>query len=784
MGEVYRARDARLKRDVAIKVLAASLSNDPDRLRRFEQEAEAAGGLNHPNILAIYDVGTHEGSPFIVSELLEGETLRCRLDGGPLPLRTTLDFAMQIVQGLTAAHDKGIVHRDLKPENLFVTADSRVKILDFGLAKLTHPMTGMSDDESNAVTVANVTRPGVLLGTVGYMSPEQVHGAPADHRSDVFSLGTILYEMVAGRRAFAGRSPAETLSAILRDEPPELVGTSAHAPPALDRVIGRCLEKRPEDRFQSVRDLGFALADVAREFGVSQPSRARAHRSRTMAWVAGAALTTAALLGLILNRGYLLPRMPAGDAGSRISSLVVLPLANLSNDPEQEYFSDGMTEALIADLAQVGGLRVISRTSAMTYKSAHKQLPQIARELNVDAVVEGSIVRSGDRVRITAQLIDAKTDRHLWANTYERNLRDVLSLQSEVARAVAQEIKITLTPQEEARLAGARPVNPDAHEAYLRGQYFLGKGTQQTISKAIDYFNQAIEKDAADARPYVGLANAYTALRSNYLPPHDVMPKAKAAATKALQLDPTLAEAHVSMGGVLMFYEYDWPGAEKELKRAIDLSPNLAIAHDYHATYLAAIGRHDEAREEIRQAQELDPLSLMILGDAGWIYYLGRQYDRTIEVSRKAIDLEPNFWYPYTNLGLGYEKVGRFAEAVAALQKARQLDSNSSIYEMLAGAYAAWGKKDEATRVLAELTERANQHYVCPYEVATIYAGLNDKESTLQWLEKGYQERADCMPWVRSDAKLDGLRGDPRFDDLVRRLGFPALAIRPNTSGR
>ena len=433
-----------------------------------------------------------------------------------------------------------------------------------------------------------------------------------------------------------------------------------------------------------------------------------------------------------------------------------------------------MTEALIADLARIGGLRVISRTSTMTYKGSKKglTLPQIAAQLNVDVVVEGTVLRSGDRVRITAQLIDAKSDRHLWANSYERSVSDVLSLQSEVARAVAQEIKVTLTPREEARLAASRPVNPAANEAYLRGRYFLAKGTEESIGEAITRFKQATAADPSDARPYTGLADAYTALRSTYAPPGVVMPKATEAARTALRLDPGLAQAHVSMGGVLMFYNYDWAAAEQELKQAIDLSPNLAEAHDYYGQYLAAVGRHAEARGEMDRALQLDPLSLIILNDAGWVAYLGRQYDRTIEINRKVIDLDPNFWPAYRDLGLGYEKVGRFADAIASLQKARQLDSNPSVLEMLGGAYAAAGRKDDAQRVLAEVTKQASEHYVCPYEVATIYAGLGDKASTLEWLKKGLQERADCMPWARSDPKLDTLRADPQFKEVMRAMGL------------
>ena len=666
MGEVYRARDARLGREIAIKVLPASFSQDPDRLRRFEQEARAAGLLNHPNITAVYDIGSYDGTPYVVQELLEGETLRSVLAGSRLSPRTATDFALQIADGLSAAHDKGIVHRDLKPENLFVTKEGRIKILDFGLAKLTHQEEGSS--ATNLPTATAGTEPGVVLGTLGYMSPEQVRGRPADRRSDIFSFGAILYEMLSGKRAFMGDSAADTMSAILKEDPPDLLAANQSISPGLEHIVHHCLEKNPDQRFQAARDLGFALAESA---GGSAVAARTARRSRTAppAIALGASLIAILAAALVLY----LPRLRGRRAGPggpvRVESLAVLPLENFSRDPEQEYFADGMTEALISDLAQIHSLRVISRTSVMQYKAAKRPLPEIARALNVDAVVEGSVLRSGERVRITAQLIEAKTDRHLWAKAYERDVRDVLSLQSEVARAIAREIEARLTPQEEARLASARPINAEAHEAYLKGRYSLNKQNEPAIRQAIRYFNEAIEKDPRGAPAYAGLADAYCALRSVYASPREVMPAAKAAALKAVELDPSSAEAHLSLGQVKFYYDFDWPGAESEFRRAIELNPNLADAHDLFATYLAAMQRHTEAIFEIRRARELDPLSLLVMADAGWVYYLGRQYDRAIEESRKAVELDPTFWIAQAFLGLAYEKTGRFAEAIAALER-------------------------------------------------------------------------------------------------------------------
>ena len=765
MGEVYHARDTRLKRDVAIKVLP---STDPDLVGRFAQEAEAAGRLSHPNILAVYDAGVDGDVPYLVSELLSGDTLRATLNRAALSIAEAITFAIQLARGLSAAHAKGIVHRDLKPDNLFVTSEHQIKILDFGLARLVTP-AGVSA-VSDAATQAALTHPGMILGTAGYMAPEQVQGREADHRADIFAFGAVLYEMLSGRRAFGRPTAVESMTAVLTAEPPDAAVSNPLVPAELARIVHQCLAKRADDRFQSARDLELALERVQRDAGSQS-----APPTRTIplaAWLTGAIVLIAVVLAVVqFRRPDAVGETPS--AAPAIRSLVVLPLDNFSADPEQEYFSDGMTDILIADLAKVGGLRVISRTSAMTYKAAKKPLTAIARELSVDAVVEGSVTRVGDRVRITAQLIDGLTERHLWSQTYERSVSDVLAMQSEVARAIAGEIRITLSPSERAVLATGRALVPDAHEAHLRGRFVLAKGTEDAINSAIGYFKKAARIDPTYAEPWAGLADAYTALRSVYAPPHAVMPLAKAAAAKALELDPNLAAAHVSMGGVLMFYDFDWVGAERELTQAIALSPNLAEAHDYYGQLLASRGRHDEAQEEGALARQLDPLSVSVLMNSGWMYYLGRQYDKTIEMDLEALELDPNYWPAMRDLGLAYEKVGRYPEAVATLLRARQLDANPSILEMLAGAYTAWGKPAEARKVLTELETRARDSYVCPYELATIHAGLGNKEAALAKLEEGLRERADCMPWASSDPKLDVLRDDPRFKDLMRRMGIP-----------
>jgi serine/threonine-protein kinase len=791
MGEVYLAEDDQLGRKVALKLLPARFSTEAERLRRFEQEMRAVSALNHPNIVAVYDTGDSAAGRFIVMELVTGRTLR-GLAREPFSPESLVLIGRQVATALTIAHAANIIHRDIKPENIMVREDGCVKVLDFGLARL----GTASGTRAPGEVWSTHTTPGMLLGTTQYMSPEQARGEMAGSASDIFSLGLVLYELGTGQHPFRADSHIGVLHNILSDTPVPPTRLNPGISRSLETLILGMLEKDPAHR-PSAGEVVAHLTEgsgawAGRKSGAVtavDPSAA-SHREQSRRaqggsevaarwlrrkawWLAATGLVTAATLALVFNPIDVRRIGQAPENHPRIESVAVLPLQNLSGDPDQEYFSDGMTEALIADLARMSGLRVISRTSVMTYKGARKPLPQIARELGVDAVIEGSVAQSGGRVRITAQLIDGKTDRHLWVQSYERDVRDVLSLQGDVARAIAQEIQITLTPTEQSRLATARPVNRDAHEAYLRGRYHVARGTDESVKQAIADFEQASRADPEYAPPYAGLSDAYSMLRySSHLAPRTVMPQAKAAAARAVQLDPTLAEGHLSMAFALMSYEFDWPGAERELRQAIELSPNLAEAHHVSAMFLGGLGRHDEARAAIERARQLDPLSLMILVDAGWIAYLARDYNRTIDFNRRAIELEPNFWMAHRDLGLGYEKVGRYAEAVASLQKARQLDTNSSILEMLGGAYAAWGKPEEARRVLAELDEQAGRHYVCPYEIATVYAGLGDKESTLRLLEKGYQERADCMAWTGSDPKLDGLRGDPRFQDLVRRMGI------------
>jgi serine/threonine-protein kinase len=778
MGEVYRARDTVLGREVAIKILPPIFSRDADRLRRFEQEARAAAALNHPNILSIHQLGVHDGAPYLVSELLEGETLRSRLEQGALPASTTVDYTFQLVGGLAAAHEKSIVHRDLKPENIFLTTHGLVKILDFGLAKLRRPEE-LGPPET-AMTQGSGTMPGIVMGTLGYMSPEQVRGQQVDHRSDIFALGAIFYEMLSGKRAFQGNTPADTLTAILIHDPPSLIGTSPNITAPLERIIRRCLEKEPNERFQSAKEVGFALkalsdvpASVRADSGKA-PAVRIPQQLTAQATLGLAGLAIVVVLGLLIaaNVGGLRDRL-WGGGGGRIQSLAVLPLANLSGDPAQDYFADGMTEAMITELAQISAMRVISRTSVMRFKGGKKSLPEIARELHVDCIVEGSVLRSGGKVRITAQLIQAVPERHLWAKSYDGDVRDVMAIQSQVARSVAGEIRVKLTPQEESHLQKARPVNPDAHDAYLRGRYYRRKGGLENVEKARQYFEQALDSDPLYAPAYAALADYYSVLPFyTNATPDEVFPKAKAAVARALELDDTLAEAHASLAYIHTYYDWDWAAAEQEFQRALQLNPNDAALRHRYSRYLSTVGRIDDALREIRQAQELDPLSQIAKANVGVIYYFARQYDAAMKPLNDLLKEDPKFDTGYWGLGLIYEQRGMPAEAVAQLEKAAVLSPDPNTMASLAHAYAISGQKEKALKILSQLETKAKKESISSYQFALIYVGLGDREKGLAALEKALQERSTLLTYSKMDPRFDPIRSDPRFTDIQRRIGL------------
>ncbi|MBI1825172.1 MAG: protein kinase [Planctomycetes bacterium] len=775
MGEVYRARDARLDRDVAIKVLPAHMANDPAALARFEREAKAVAALSHPNILAVYDVGHQDNTAYVVTELLEGETLRQTLLSGAIARRRTLEIAIAISDGLAAAHARGIVHRDLKPENIFLTSDGIVKILDFGLARV-ETIGSSAQDATHTPTVTLHTSPGTVLGTINYMSPEQIRAQRTDARSDVFSFGCVLFEMLTGEKAFQGETSADTMTAILRESPRSMRSTRRDVSPDLERVIERCLEKKPETRFQSSHDLAFTLRSILADSG-SRTFSAAPHRSRSGKLVAGFSAVLILVGGFFLVRHELLKSRH--EAIVTIGSLAVLPWENVSRDPEQEYFVDGMTEALISDLAKIGSLKVISRTSVMRYKATTKSLPEIARELNVDAVVEGSVLRVGDRVRISAELIRATTDEHLWSESYDRDLSDVLRLQSEVARTIAQEIKVALTPQEQARMGAARPVNPEAYQAYLKGRFHWNKRNPDGLQKAVEYFEQAIALAPDWPLGYAGLADAYLLMPwySN-MRPSEANPKARTAAARALEMDESLAEAHATMAVLATDYDRDWPTAQREFQRALALSPNYATAHQWYGLQLRFRGRHDEAIREATKAQELDPLSLIISVNVGEMHYYVGDLEKAETQFRKTLEFGPDFAEARIWLANTLFLQARPAEAITEAREAVRLSNNDPHCASTLGyLYAKSGQTQEARKILDEITARSKGAYVAPTYLAVLHAGLEDSDQMFEWLERAYQEHDVRLLDTLIDPLLADMRSDQRLADLVRRLGLPPLPV-------
>jgi len=751
MGVVYKAEDTKLKRAVALKFLPPELTRDPEAKERFIQEAQAASALDHPNICNIHEIDeTGEGQLFICMAYYEGETLKERIRRGRLGAEETLSVAMQIGLGLAEAHSRGIVHRDIKPANIMITKDGVAKILDFGLAKLAGQ--------------ARLTKTSSTLGTVAYMAPEQVRGEAMDHRADVWSLGVVLFEMISGKLPFKGDYEQSMMYSIINEEPLHVEWILPEAPKELRGVFEKALAKKPENRYRDIDEMNDALASCGGKPAGSKTSLEPARPKRASRRIAGAIVAAAIVAAaIVLGRIYLFtPRERP------IASIAVIPFQNISADPEQEYFSDGMTEALIAELSKIKALRVISRTSVMRFKKSEASLPEIARQLNVDAVVEGSVQRVHDDVRVTAQLVRATPEKHLWANTYMQSFENILALESEIAQAIAREIRVTVTPEERERLVASRPVNPAAHEAYLKGHFHLWKYTDTEVEKGIRYLEEAIAIDSTCAPAYVDLGHAYDYL-SDELPPRDFARKVNAYAQKALSIDPTIAEVYALLGDVKVMYDWDWGGSETDFRKAIALNPNNAITRAYYAAYLSVMGRFDEALREATRANELNPLDLNVKFMLANRYFYLRQYDRAEALYREIQGMDSTYTLCHVGMGRMMFVQGRYEDAVSEYRKASGAKA-AYASEGLGAALARSGNVSEARRELTRLIQRSDAGQQRQVYIAATYLALGKPDSSFYWLDKAYELRDGNLPWVRIAPFFDDLRSDPRYVALMKKL--------------
>jgi serine/threonine protein kinase/tetratricopeptide (TPR) repeat protein len=737
MGEVYRAKDTRLGREVALKVLPEAFALDADRLARFEREARTVAGLNHPNIVVLYSVEEDKGVRFLTMELVEGQGLDHLVSPGGLPLSRVLDLGIALSDALVAAHERGVVHRDLKPANVMVTREGRLKVLDFGLAKLESLEPGLAATQA-ATMDSPLSTPGQVVGTVPYMAPEQVRGDAVDARTDLFALGIMLYELTAGRRPFTGATAADVCSSILRDTPESLANARADLPADLVRIVGRCLEKEPRARFQTALDV---CNDLRRLKQTSESGTSTRPGER--------------------------------DA---IRSLAVLPFENVSHDPTQEYFADGMTEALISELARLKALRVISRTSAMKYKGVQRALPEIARELSLDAILEGSALLVGKRVRVTVQLVSARTDEMLWADRYDGEIEDVLDLQSRIAETVAKEIAVQVTPREVTHLAKRRPVNPEAHVEYLKGRHTAAASSPQAIDLSLRHFQRALEIDPTYAPAWAGIAHCHVVRAGRGMaPPAEAGGQARSAASKALELDDSLAEAHFALGEVAA-QARDLPGAIRYMQRAIELNPGLTGAYTDLGRLYYCCERHGEAAEAMLKALSLDPLSMIIHTCVGDAYYYAREYERSLVYYRKAVELDPRFDGAHTDLARALEALGHFDESRREYEEGRRLSGGVAGPSFgLGHLEASSGNDAAARRILKDLIEARSHRVVSAWGIAALHASLGDVDEAFRWLDVAVEEGATGLNLLRVHPRLDPIRQDPRYRTLLRRVGLDAL---------
>jgi eukaryotic-like serine/threonine-protein kinase len=806
MGEVYLAEDTTLGRRVALKLLPAHLSDDKDRLRRFEQEARAASALNHPNIITIHEVGVFEGARFIATEFIEGETLRQHLKRGPMTVRDAVEISIQVANALTAAHNAGIIHRDIKPENVMLRPDGYVKVLDFGIVKLTEKFSESlaSSRTGESISLDRIdTESNIVMGSPNYMSPEQARGLLPDNRTDIFSLGVTLYEIVAGRHPFLAPTVPDIVAGILDREPPPLSEFRSDIPTRLQQIINKSLAKDRSARYQTAAEMLGELRKLKRRLDIesgidesvwpedsaeSSPVSTEQDGRETIKRVAlqssgitathhhslqkrlrlgGAILALAAFVGLIAAILYF--RSSGGQPG--IESIAVLPFVNETSDPNTEYLADGITESVINNLAQSPGLKVMSRNAVFRFKGQEVNTKKVGRELSVQSVLWGRVTTRGERVAINVELVDARDETQVWGQRYDRGMSDIVTIQQQIAREVSQKLQLKLTREDERRVNQRYTDNAEAYQLYLKGRFYWNKRTEEALKRGIDYFNQAIALDQSFALAYAGLADCYALLvEYSSTPPQELYPKVKAAAQSAIAIDDSLAEAYTSLAAAYE-YEWNWTEAENNYRRAIQLNTNYQTAHHWYAAFLSGRLRHDEALAEIKHALELEPASVIINTALGRTYYCARKYDLAIEQLKRTLDMDQNFPEAHFNLGLSYEGKGLYQDAIRELQKSVELFNDRSYLVWVARVYAEQGKKAEAQKLISETGRSSKGAGLPPYPVATVYAALGENDQAFQWLERVYSERSYYVVYLNVDPILDSIRRDSRFNDLLKRTG-------------